>query len=36
MPLRVHEGKLITLADDILGQATRVNKISWIKQEQTQ
>jgi len=42
MPLRVEQGKPIILqsaafvSDDTLGQATRVNKISWIKQEQTQ
>ena len=42
MPLRVEQGKPIILqaaafvSDDTLGQATIVNKISWIKQEQTQ
>ena len=45
MPLRVEQGKPIILqaaaflafvSDDTLGQATRINKITWIKQEQTQ
>jgi hypothetical protein len=45
LPLRVEQGKpsilqaaafLAFVSDDTLGQATRINKITWIKQEQTQ